>query len=109
MALDDVLQILVFAGAAVGVFALMCRLDGLRYRTHRASIVFMHAFMGTGCVLAGAHAVQGDVGVIDAAAVAATLCWVRASYANWRHGVPDTYRTQPTPLDETVATQPPSK
>lgn len=100
MDLDDVMAVAVAAGAAVSLFALLCRLDALRYRAHMLSIVLMHVFLGATCVMALAHALAGAVDIIDAAAVAATLCWIKASYRNWRDGVPEMYSTSPAPLDE---------
>lgn len=100
MDLDEVLSLAVLAGASASLLAILCRVDALRYRRHRLSIVLMHGALGTASVLAGLHAVTGEVGPIDVAAVAASLCWVRASYRNWRDGVPQIYSTSPTPLDE---------
>lgn len=113
MRLDDVLMVVlhnaVAVGAGVSLFAILCRVDALRYRAHRLSIVLMHVCMGICCVMAGGHALAGATDALDAAAVAGSLCWIRASYRNWRSGVPETYRTSPTPLDEPApATRPPA-
>lgn len=104
MDLDDVMTLAVAAGASVSLIALLCRLDALRYRSHMLSIVLMHVFLGATCVLALMHALAGQVDIIDAAAVASALCWIKASYRNWRDGVPQIYSTAPAELDEAVPT-----
>jgi len=114
MALDSLLMmalhVAVAAGAGASLFAYLCRLDALRYRAHRLSIVLMHVGLGAGCIFAGAHALAGETEPVDVATVAASLCWIRASYRNWRDGVPQIYSTAPGSLDEIGAatTRPPA-
>lgn len=103
------LNVAVAAGAAAGLFAVLCRLDALRYRSHRTSIVLMHVALGGSCIFAGAHALAGEAAPGDFAAVAVALCWVRASYSSWRDGVPKIYSTAPSDLDDPIpATRPPA-
>lgn len=114
MPLDEVLvwvlHNLVLAGAAVGLFGTLCRLNALQYRAHRPSIVLMHVALAGASVMAGAHALGGDTDPGDVAIVAATLCWLRASYSTWRDGVPAIYHSGPVPLDDQAipATRPPA-
>ena len=86
--------------AVVALIAALCRVDALRYRQHRMSIILMHVGIGFGCVFAGMHALLGQTDTVDVAMVATSLAWMRASYRNWRNGVPAQYSTSPAPFDE---------
>lgn len=94
------LDLVVAVAAVVALIASLCRVDALRYRRHRMSIILMHVGIGIGCVFAGMHALLGQTDTVDIAMVATSLAWMRASYRNWRNGVPAQYSTSPAPLDE---------
>lgn len=114
MPLDDalmwVLHNLVLAGAAVGLYGMLCRLNTLHYRAHRPSIVLMHVALAGACVMAGAHALAGETDPGDVAIVVAAMGWLRASYRTWKDGVPAIYNSGPVPLDDEAisATRPPA-
>lgn len=101
-----VLDLAVGLLAVAGLFAAICRVDLLRYRRHRLSIILMHVGIGFGCVFAGLHAMLAQTDTVDVAMVVTSIAWMRASYRNWRTGVPVQYSTDAVPLDEAPLSAP---
>lgn len=81
--------------ALIGV---LCRLEGLTWRTHRPAVVGMHVAWGVACCVSAYRAAYGDVSVGDLASSIGVLCWLSMSLPTWRNGPPE-HASKPMPLD----------
>lgn len=91
--------IILVAGFALAP-AYICRLDALKFGTHRAPVVLLHLVLFVGCISSGYHAWTGVADLSDVAAVSAAGLWLANSWPTWARGVPHHAETQPAPLDD---------
>lgn len=86
--------------SAAGAGSMLCRLDALRYSTHRVEVIALHMLLAWVCIVSGVHAYEGLTDLQDVLCPLATLCWVAVSLPTWRHGPPRNAASRPIPLDD---------
>jgi hypothetical protein len=87
--------------AAVGaLFALVCRLDALHWRTDKRAVILLHIALASAVMAAAVHAYQGATDVQDVCIVAAGIAWIVHSLPAWRRRVVLFADTVPGMLDE---------
>lgn len=79
-----IVQYITWTLSALCLLALICRLDGLRWRTHQASVVAMHTGMAALCVWGLLSPV--DPGTLGG--LLATASWLWVSLPTWASGPP---------------------
>lgn len=89
----------VLALAAPTMFAFVCRLSMLSFRTHAPLIIIMHVCLAISVAFSGYQAWLGIANLGDVATVLGSLAWIIVSYETWKGGVPDHFDTSPAPLD----------
>lgn len=89
-----ILQYITWALAGVCLLALICRLDGLSWRTHQASVVSMHIGMALLCVAA----FLAPVSIGELGGIVATASWLWVSLPTWAAGPPQHTETRPGEL-----------
>ena len=90
--------ILVLSVAAL--IGMICRIDGMTWRTHRAPVVAMNVAWGIAAGQSALQALEGVAGVEDAALAVGVLCWLWISWPTWADGPPPHTESRPAPLQE---------
>ncbi len=85
------------AGAAL--FSLLCRLDGMTWRTHRPAVVLAHVLMAVAVIVAGWDAASDGAGVLSALVILLSCAWLLWSWPEWAGGPPRSTESRPMPLD----------
>lgn len=85
--------------SAIGLGAMLCRLDQLKFVEHRVEVVVLHLLLAWLCWVSGLHAWQGGTDLQDVLGPLTTLCWVAVSLPTWRHGPPINAASRPVDLD----------
>lgn len=85
----DVIDVTAAAVSALVAGAYVCRLDMMQIRTARAGVILLH-LLGLGVALwVLAWAMDGRTpGVPGLVGLAASACWIVATWPHWRHGMP---------------------
>ena len=70
------------------IVPVICRMDPLGYREHRAWVVVFHVAMISTCWGAWYATVTRGAFVLSISALACISAWLIGSYGTWRRGVP---------------------
>lgn len=82
------------AAAVAALFGYICRLDLLRFGTHRPSVVLMHIGLAGASAFGLYHACQGTTDLQDVCSVLGAAMWLAVSAQSWPNGVPAHFALQ---------------
>lgn len=96
---------LVLTAASLTFIGCFGRLVALQFKLHRPWIIILHMAMAACCAGTAQHALSGNVGILEVAAVLAAIAWLVVTHATWKHGaVPPQFHSGPVPLDRSDLT-----
>lgn len=94
------MQTMILFGATCCVVALLCRLDGLHWKTHRWHVVGGTALLTIAVIFSGWQAAEGDAGALEVLVVLGAIAWLAGTWPTWKNGPPTSAESRPMPLDE---------
>ena len=95
------LELLIVLISVATVAGYVCRLDGLRFRSHKLRVILLHVALMAGAGAAGFSAWGGHFDLQDFAGLASAIAWLWTSLPTWRHGPPShVTKAEPLPLSD---------